>query len=156
MKSFRTRLRARYADTDATGIVYHGSYQRYFEVGRVEMFRELGLPYDWRLPIVETYCRFRASARFDDLLEVRSFVEEVRTRAFRIGQQVHRLEHGGTGAGMATAGPAAGGGAPAAAHPALPELLVEGHTVMMTRDGSGPIALPPRFRAALGASPETP
>jgi acyl-CoA thioester hydrolase len=151
MRVFRTRLRARYADTDATGIVYYGSYQRYFEVGRVEMFRELGLPYDWRLPIVETRCRYRASARFDDLLEVRSCVEEVRTRAFRIGQQVHRVDAGGGAPVGETAGPAIGVAASAGRRPDPPELLVEGHTVMMTQDESGPIALPPHFRQAFGA-----
>ncbi len=154
MNVFRTRLRARYADTDATGIVYYGSYHRYFEVGRVEMFRELGLPYDWRLPIVETRCRYRASARFDDLLEVRSFVEEVRTRAFRIGQQVYRVDDGGPGPVGETAGPAVDAGARAGRRPErpdAPELLVEGHIVMMTQDERGPVALSPRFREAFGA-----
>ncbi len=74
---YTTRTRVRYAETDATGIVYYGSYFEYFEVGRVEMFRTLGLPYDWRLPIVETHCRYRAEARFDDVLEVETTVEEV-------------------------------------------------------------------------------
>ncbi len=131
MEPHRTRLRARYAETDATGIVYYNSYFVYFEVGRVEMFRTLGLPYDWRLPIVETHCRYRASARFDDPLEVESVVEEVRTRAFRVSQRVYRLT-----------------GAPDAEER---ELLVEGYTVMMTQDEHGPIPLPAAFRVAFGA-----
>jgi acyl-CoA thioester hydrolase len=61
MKIFTTRVRARYADTDTSGIVYYASYFLYFETGRFEMFRELGLPYDHRLPIVETACRYRAT-----------------------------------------------------------------------------------------------
>ena len=131
MQVFRTRLRARYAETDATGIVYYGSYFEYFEVGRVEMFRALELPYDWRLPIVETHCRYRASARFDDLLEVETAVEEVRTRAFRLGQRVYRISGGQAGSDAR-------------------ELLAEGYTVMMTQDASGPCTLPREFRAALG------
>ena len=91
MKVFSTRLRVRYADTDTSGIVYYASYFLYFETGRVEMFRELGLPYDYHLPIVETACRYRAPARFDDLLEVHSFVEGTRSKGFRIGHRVRNL-----------------------------------------------------------------
>lgn len=89
---FRHRTRARYAETDASGIVYYNSYFVYFELGRIEMFRQLGLPYDWRLPIAETHCRFRSPARFDDLLEIHSFVAELRSKGFRIGHRVHRVE----------------------------------------------------------------
>ncbi len=127
MRVFKTRLRARYAETDASGIVYYNSYFLYFEVGRVEMFRELGLAYDRRLPIVETSCRFRASARFDDLLEVRSFVREIRRRAFSIGAEVYRLRKG-----------------------EAPALLAEGYTAMATTGAPGElIPLPPGLRAAL-------
>ena len=91
MRRFTTRTRARYAETDATGIVYYNSYFVYFELGRVEMFRELGLPYDGRLPIVETSCRYRASAQFDDVLEIQTVVEELRTRSFRTSCQVFRV-----------------------------------------------------------------
>jgi acyl-CoA thioester hydrolase len=128
MKIFTTRTRARYAETDASGIVYYNSYLIYFEVGRVEMFRELGLPYDARLPIVETRVRYRAPARFDELLEIHSFVEELRTRAFRIGHRVYRV---GKDDGL--------------------ELLVEGSTAMVTTDEARkPVPLPELFRRALG------
>lgn len=127
MRRYTTRTRARYAETDATGIVYYNSYFVYFEIGRVEMFRELGLPYDGRLPIAETSCRYRASARFDDLLEIQTFVEEVRTRSFRTGCQVFRVIDD----------------APA-------ELLVEGATAMVTLGDDGkPAPLPEAFRVAL-------
>ncbi len=127
MTRFVTRTRARYGETDATGIVYYASYFLYFELGRVEMFRELGLPYDRHLPIVETGCRFRASARFDDQLEIHSYVEELRSKGFRIGCQVFRLVDGGE-----------------------PVLLVEGFTSMVTVDDDNqPIELPAPFRQAL-------
>ncbi|MCC6664937.1 MAG: acyl-CoA thioesterase [Polyangiaceae bacterium] len=129
MKVFSTRLRVRYADTDTSGIVYYASYFLYFETGRVEMFRELGLPYDYHLPIVETACRYRAPARFDDLLEVHSFVEGTRSKGFRIGHRVHRVQSDG----------------------AL-ELLVEGHTSMVTvGEDRKPVPLPPRFVEAFAA-----
>ena len=95
------------------------------------MFRALGLPYDWRLPIVETHCRYRASAKFDDVLEIETGVEEIRTRAFRMAQRVYRV----TGEGAAE----------------QRELLVEGYTVMMTQDESGPVPVPTAFRVAFGA-----
>jgi acyl-CoA thioester hydrolase len=129
MKHYTTRARVRYADTDTSGIVYYASYFLYFETGRVEMFRELGLPYDYHLPIVETACRYRAPARFDDLLEVHSFVEELRSKGFRIGHRVHRVKDDG----------------------AL-ELLVEGHTSMVTvGEDRKPVPLPERFREAFAA-----
>ena len=124
---FTTRARARYAETDATGIVYYANYFIYFEVGRIAMFRELGLPYDRHLPIVDTYCRYHASARFDDELEIHSTVEQVRTKGFRIGHKVYRV------------------------HPDTSklELLVEGYTAMVTADDDGhPVPLPPPFKAA--------
>lgn len=130
MRVFSTRMRVRYAETDTSGIVYYASYFLYFETGRVEMFRELGLPYDYHLPIVETACRYRAPARFDDLLEVHSFVEETRSKGFRIGHRVHRVLAGGT-----------------------LELLVEGHTSMVTvGEDRKPVPLPPRFAEAFAAS----
>lgn len=129
MKRYTTRTRVRYAETDATGIAYYASYFLYFEVGRIEMFRELGLPYDARLPIVETACRYRASAEFDELLEIQSFVEELRSKGFRIGCEVFRVGDRGE-----------------------LELLVEGHTSMVTVGADGkPAPLPEEFRAALSA-----
>ena len=128
MREFTTRTRVRYAETDATGIVYYANYFVYFELGRIEMFRELALPYDRRLPIAETACRFRASACFDDRIEIRSFLEETRSKGFRIGHRVYRLPEDGP-----------------------PELLVEGHTAMVTVDDANrPCPLPRAFREAFG------
>ncbi|MBI5490160.1 MAG: acyl-CoA thioesterase [Deltaproteobacteria bacterium] len=127
-KVFTTRFRARYAETDATGIVYYNQYFVYLEVGRIEMFRELGLTYDRHLPIVETGCRYQASAVFDDLLEVETFVEEVRAKGFRLGGRVFRVGGDGTRT-----------------------LLVEGFCVMVTvGDDNRPVPLPPAFHAAFG------
>jgi len=122
-----TRTRVRYAETDASGIVYYANYFVYFELGRLAMFRELGLPYDWRLPIRDTACRYHGSARFDDELEIRTTVQQLRSKGFQLGSEVYRLGDG------------------------EPELLVQGHTVMVTLDEAGEIcALPARFREALG------
>jgi acyl-CoA thioester hydrolase len=128
MRTFTTRLRARYAETDATGIVYYNVYFVYLEVGRIELFRELGLTYDRHLPIVETGCRYHASAVFDDLLEVETSVGEVRSKGFRLDGRVFRVEPDGTRT-----------------------LLVEGFCAMVTVDDDNrPVPLPPAFRAAFG------
>lgn len=127
---FTARTRVRYAETDASGIVYYANYFIYFEIGRLAMFQALNLPYDYHLPIADTRCQYRAPARFDDLLEVHSIVEELRRCGFRIGHRVHRVEADGT-----------------------LSLLAQGYTAMVTTDEERhPIPLPPRYRDALEAA----
>jgi acyl-CoA thioester hydrolase len=93
MKKFTTRVRARYCETDAAGVVYYGSFMHYFEVGKMEMYRELGLPYRYDIPILETYCRYPAPAYFDDLLEIRSWFDDIRNKGFKIRSEVYRVEN---------------------------------------------------------------
>ena len=129
VKIFKTHTRVRYAETDAAGIVYYNNYFVYFEVGRIELFRDLGLPYDWRLPIAETHAEFHASAEFDDPLEIHSFVAEVRRAGFRIGCRVYRTRRGEE-----------------------PVLLAEGYTSMVTvGENKKPVPLPEAFRQAFEA-----
>jgi acyl-CoA thioester hydrolase len=75
-----TQVRVRYAETDQMGIVYYANYLVWFEIGRVELLRSLGLAYsqlekehECILPVVEASCRYRAPARYDDeiLIETR-------------------------------------------------------------------------------------
>lgn len=75
-----TPARVRYAETDQMGIVYYANYLVWFEIGRVEVLRTLGLAYrdlevehGCILPVVEATCRYRAPARYDDeiLIETR-------------------------------------------------------------------------------------
>jgi acyl-CoA thioester hydrolase len=94
MTVFRTETRVRYVETDCAGIAHYASFFHYFEVGRMEMWRELGLPYFERLPIVETFCEYKAPARFNDLLEIHSFVAELRKKGFKIGHRVLRKDDG--------------------------------------------------------------
>jgi acyl-CoA thioester hydrolase len=76
-------IRVLMADTDAMGIVYHANYLRWFEVGRAELVRRAGLPYTemeamgLSLPVVEARCRYRAPARYDDVLAVDAAVREL-------------------------------------------------------------------------------
>jgi acyl-CoA thioester hydrolase len=75
-----TQVRVRYAETDQMGIVYYANYLVWFEIGRVEVLRALGLTYSQLeidhkciLPVIEASCRYRSPARYDDeiLIETR-------------------------------------------------------------------------------------
>ena len=75
----RTTIRVRYADTDRMGVVYYANYFVWFEVGRTEWLRETGWSYrDMEadggliLPVIEAHCEYRQSARYDDILEIRT------------------------------------------------------------------------------------
>lgn len=121
------QVRVRFAETDASGIAYYGSYLLYSEFGRVELFRALGLAYSWRIPIRETHWRYHRSACFDDLLEIHTTVQEVRTRAFRLKSDIHRRHDDGS-----------------------LELLAESTTVMVhVGDDRRPTPLPDGFRQIL-------
>lgn len=71
-----SRVRVRYAETDQMGVVYHANYFVWFEVGRTDWLREAGLTYRQLeadglfLPVTEAHCKFKASARYDDDLEI--------------------------------------------------------------------------------------
>ena len=96
MKTFITRTRARYAETDTAEVLYYGSYFLYFEVGRIEMFRELSLPYRRDIPIVDTYCKYLRPGYFDDLLEIHTKFDDITEKGFKIRSFVHRVTDDGT------------------------------------------------------------
>jgi len=76
------KVRVRYAETDQMGVVYHGNYAQYFEMGRVEWLRNLGLSYKFMeengimLPVVSLTLNYKKPARYDDLLTVRTILKK--------------------------------------------------------------------------------
>ena len=68
------KFRVRYGETDQMGVVYHGAYPAYFEMGRTEWLRNLGVTYRWMeendvmLPVVDLSIRYKLGAQYDDLL----------------------------------------------------------------------------------------
>jgi acyl-CoA thioester hydrolase len=78
-----TQLRVRYAETDQMNVVYYGNYAQYFEVGRVESIRNLGITYkDMEasgviMPVVEMHVKYLRSARYDDLLTIKTTLREL-------------------------------------------------------------------------------
>jgi acyl-CoA thioester hydrolase len=85
MSSHLTRLRVRYAETDQMGVVYHSNHLIWFEVGRVELMREMGFSYrdmereDGRfIAVAEVTCRYRAPVFYDDEILIRTRLKTVR------------------------------------------------------------------------------
>ena len=95
------RLRVRYAETDQMNVVYHSNYVIWFEVGRVEFMRQLGFTYremetqdELHLPVIEVRCRYKAPARYDDEIVVRTHIAGLRSSLLRFQYEVVRAEDG--------------------------------------------------------------
>jgi len=116
-----TEIRVRYAETDKMGIAYHGNYFTWFEVARVNLLDELGAPYrelesaGYLLPVLECRAKFLRSAFFDDLLTVKTFIEEPPLARIQVRYETLRGE----------------------------ELLCKGETVHGFVTGKGEITRPP-------------
>lgn len=96
MKTYsETNVRVRYAETDQMGVVYYANYFTWFEVGRVELCRQLGFEYkrmetddDSYIVVAEASCRYKRPARFDDLLTIRTRVIGSQRRTVRFGYEI--------------------------------------------------------------------
>ncbi|GBC63619.1 acyl-CoA thioesterase [Desulfonema ishimotonii] len=81
MLSHRTTYRVIYGDTDQMGVVYHANYLRWFEMGRSELFRHIGLTYKaieakgLSLPVSEAWCKYLHPARYDDVLVIETTLD---------------------------------------------------------------------------------
>jgi acyl-CoA thioester hydrolase len=130
-----TRLRVRYAETDQMGVVYHSNHFIWFEVGRVELLRQMGFSYrdmeskdNCFIAVVEATCRYRAPARYDEEVLVRTQLKSARDSMVHFGYELVRLSDGA--------------------------LLAEGETTHIVTDAQMKIAVLPdkylnAFRAAL-------
>ncbi len=93
-----TSLRVRYAETDAMGIVHHAVYPVWMELGRSDLLRNLGQSYpEWEkrgvlLSVAELRLRYRAPARYDELVEVRTWVKTVERRKVVFAYEIRRGE----------------------------------------------------------------
>jgi acyl-CoA thioester hydrolase len=114
-----SQVRVRYAETDQMGIVYYANYLVWFEIGRVELLRSLGLAYSQLetdhqciLPVVEATCRYRSPARYDDEILIETRPTLLRGSVIKFGYRILRKEADG----------------------AVPTLLAEGETVHVVCD----------------------
>jgi acyl-CoA thioester hydrolase len=96
-----TRLRVRYAETDQMGVVYHSNHLIWFEVGRVELMREMGFSYrdmerdDGRfIAVAEAKCRYRAPVFYDEEVVVRTRLKSVRESVVVFSYELLRAEGG--------------------------------------------------------------
>jgi len=95
MYSCSSTIRVRYADTDKMQIVNNGKYLEYFEVGRTELLRSLGLPYvkleeaGILLPLIEANCRYIHPARYDDILRVETIINSFDAPRLRIDYHIY-------------------------------------------------------------------
>jgi acyl-CoA thioester hydrolase len=130
-----TRQRVRYAETDQMGIVYYANYLVWFEIGRVEVLRTLGLTYHELetqhkliLPVVEASCRYRAPARYDDEILIEARPSLLRGSVLKFAYRILRLSSDGE----------------------EPKLLAEGETVHVVCDENlKRMALPEEYAKAL-------
>jgi acyl-CoA thioester hydrolase len=95
------QVRVRYAETDQMGVVYHSNYLVWFEVGRVELIRQMGLNYKQMeeedgcgISVVDVHVRYRAPARYDDELVIETRLLAARGAVIKFGYRVLRVADG--------------------------------------------------------------
>jgi acyl-CoA thioester hydrolase len=133
-----TQVRVRYAETDQMGIVYYANYLVWFEIGRVELLRSLGLTYSKLesdhsliLPVVDAHCRYRSPARYDDEILIETSPTLLRGTVLKFAYRILRKSSRETDD-----------------H----ELLAEGETVHVVCDAQlQRCPLPPHYEKALRA-----
>ena len=134
--SSETTLRVRYSETDQMGVAYYGNYFAWFEVGRAELMRELGLDYrtlereeGCYIVVADASCRYKGPARYDDLLRIRTELKAMRGPVLRFAYTVLRDEDGA--------------------------LLAEGETAHLVADKEMKVrSLPEKYVRALGEAME--
>jgi len=96
MVKHTTSIRIRYADTDQMKFVYYGKFFEYFEQGRSDLLREIGLPYTrveemgLFIPVVEAHASYKKPARYDDLLQVVTILRDPPVARVRLDYEVYR------------------------------------------------------------------
>jgi acyl-CoA thioester hydrolase len=125
MFSHRTTYRVIYGDTDNMGQAYYGNYYRWFEIGRSEMFRALGLPYKAVedngifLPVSESHCKYSTPARYDDILVIETSLDTKRKAGIKFDYTIYQ-EDGQT-------------------------IIARGYTIHPCVNGDGKVVRPPKF-----------
>jgi acyl-CoA thioester hydrolase len=96
-----TRIRVRYAETDQMGVVYHANHFIWFEVGRVELLRQLGFSYkdmeqqdNCFIAVVDARCRYKSPARYDDEVVVKTWLKNIRESVIHFGYELLQVEDG--------------------------------------------------------------
>ena len=94
MIKIATEIRVRYADTDQMKFVYYGKFFEYFEQGRSDLLRAIGLPYShleelgYFLPVIEAHAEYKRPGRYDDLIRVATILKDIPVARARIDYEV--------------------------------------------------------------------
>jgi acyl-CoA thioester hydrolase len=93
-----TKCRVIYGDTDRMGVVYYANHLRWFEIGRTEFLRELGLPYSLiearglHFPVTEVSCRYIQPARYDDTLLIETELKSLKRATLVFAYTISRID----------------------------------------------------------------
>lgn len=96
MITSHSQVTVRYAETDMMGVVYHGNYLPWFEIGRTTLLKEVGVPYrqleadGYRLPVLEIAAKYLRPARYDDTLTIVTTMREKPVLRIRLHYEVRR------------------------------------------------------------------
>jgi acyl-CoA thioester hydrolase len=88
------KVRVRYADVDKMGFAYYANYLRWFEIGRTELLRELGLIYaeveegGVIYPVTESYVKYITPARYDELIEIRTRFDYIKKASLKLNYEI--------------------------------------------------------------------
>lgn len=99
MKIYEFNVRVRYSETDQMGVVYHGNYVQYFEIGRVEWLRNIGISYKWMeengvmLPVVSLNINYKKPARYDDLLRVKTIFKSQTSAKIEFDYEIYNEQN---------------------------------------------------------------
>jgi acyl-CoA thioester hydrolase len=94
LKKKVVEIRVSYADTDAMGIVYHSNYVRWFEIGRTELMRDMGIVYarleqeGFYLPVTQLYCHYLAPARYDEIVRIETSINYFRRASIKFDYEI--------------------------------------------------------------------
>jgi acyl-CoA thioester hydrolase len=98
-KKFSVQDRVRWSDVDRAGIIYFGSYVRFFEIAETELYREIGLPYSHAFEKMDAYpvraqfhCDFKSPAYLDDLLTVNIWARDLGRSSLKLMFEITRTE----------------------------------------------------------------
>lgn len=99
MKEHEIKVRVRYSETDQMGVVYHGNYAQYFEMGRVEWLRNMGISYRWMeengimLPVVSLTMNYKKPARYDDELTIKTIMKKLSSVKIEFDYEIRNQNH---------------------------------------------------------------
>jgi len=129
MKKTVIEIRVRYVETDQMGVAHHASYFAWMEAARTELLRKTGMSYrafeekGFHLPVRETYCRYRTSLRYDDVMTIEATLLELGGASLKIGYKIYKKGEN--------------------------ELIADGYTLHPFTDTSGKVVKTPGFFRSL-------